>query len=313
MITRTVVRLFYLISCFKRMQMFRSMYFLFWSLMLKRSRDQPLTTLSTIQAVAYDMDAVLDRLLRVQDIPRSRPFILLTWAQTTDAMLSHTPGARTQISGHQSSALTHSLRALHDVILVGIGTILADDPRLSTRLDTHTRKIVHNALERYKRAITHHDACPTAAVLDSQLRTPVSAKFLSQPHCANATRRPFVFTGERQVKNPNYIPLRERAEIIDVDVDHTRVGAKLSLTNVVDRLQQKGVKSIMVEGGPTILASFIAAGLYDLVIITLAPVIFGKGVPLMGNHLMPQSAVTRFLEPQWVQLGDDMVLIGAPT
>lgn len=258
------------------------------------------------------MDVILDRLLRVQDIPRSRPFILLTWAQTADAMLSHTPGARTQISGHQSSALTHSLRALHDVILVGIGTVLADDPRLSTRLDSDTRKIVDYALEKHTRNLKYHDACPTAVVLDSQLRTPVSAKFLSQPHCANATRRPFVFTGKGEVKNPKYIPLGERAEIVDVDADRTITGIKLDLINVVDRLQKKGVSSIMVEGGPSVLASFIAAGLYDLVIVTLAPVIFGNGVPLMGSQLDAQLGVTRFKEPQWVQLGDDMVLVGAP-
>lgn len=228
-------------------------------------------------------------------------------------MVSDTPGTRTQISGYQSSGLTHSLRALHDAILVGIGTVLADDPRLSTRLDKVTRNIVNDALEKHTRVLKYPDACPTAVVLDSHLRTPPSAKFLSQPHCADATRRPLVFTRKSEATNPNYIPLDNQADIVPVDTDNAGQGTMLNLVSVVDHLNQMGVNSVMVEGGPSVLTSFIAAGLCDLLIITLAPVIFGKGVSFAGNQSVAQSSITRLHQPQWIQLGDDMVLIGAPS
>lgn len=260
----------------------------------------------------FDMDGILERLLDAQKLPRTRPFILLTWAQTTDAMLSHVPGTRTQISGSQSNALTHSLRALHDIILVGVGTVLADDPRLSTRLENSTRNRVHALSRKYDRSLKHDDACPIAAVLDSGLRTPTTSKFLTQPHCKYVWRRPFVFTKVGMGENLRAPELSRFARVVEVDAIPTTKGTILNLTDVVDRLQLEGATSVMVEGGPTVLSSFLEAGLCDLLIITIAPIIFSQGLPLTDVSRDNGPFLMRMKNPQWLQLGNDVVLVAEP-
>ncbi|HEY0710430.1 MAG TPA: dihydrofolate reductase family protein, partial [Polyangia bacterium] len=89
---------------------------------------------------------------------RGRPFVTLTWAQSLDGCIAREPGQRTVISGDETMSLAHALRASHDGILIGVGTLVADDPALTVRLWS--------------------GESPTPIVLDTRLRTPLSSRLV---------------------------------------------------------------------------------------------------------------------------------------
>jgi riboflavin biosynthesis pyrimidine reductase len=92
------------------------------------------------------------------------PVVTLAWARTSSGAIAAADGSRTAVSGSESLLLTHRLRALHRAILVGIQTVLSDDPLLSVRLVEGSQ--------------------PRPVVLDSRLRTPPRARLLTRPDMA---------------------------------------------------------------------------------------------------------------------------------
>src|SRR5512143_1701471 len=94
-----------------------------------------------------------------QPSEKGRPLVSLCYAQSLDGCIAAERGRPTQLSGPETKQITHRLRALHDGILVGIGTVLADDPHLTVR---HAR-----------------GENPQPVVLDSRLRTPVEARLIA--------------------------------------------------------------------------------------------------------------------------------------
>src|SRR5258708_3330412 len=117
------------------------------------------------------MDALLHDLgqVRARKRPRERPFVTLAYAQSVDGSISIARGLRSALSGPESLRYTHALRAGHHGILVGVGTVLADDPELRVRL------------------VEGRD--PQPVIVDSHLSTPLHAKLLAQ-----AGRRPWIGT-----------------------------------------------------------------------------------------------------------------------
>lgn len=252
-----------------------------------------------------------------------RPWVTLTWAQSLDGKLSTTSTAQTLISGSQSMELTHGLRALHHTILVGSNTVLIDNPRLTTRLSPLIRAKLslapslfhdsnscsveqHNQLD----TILH----PIPVILDSRQRVEPEARFMQTPR--KAPGRPFIFCTE----TPE--PLRHTsANVISVPsklkYQESRKGNEnpklLSLSAVVDHLSTERIKSVMVEGGATVLSSFFADGLWDIAIVTIAPTVFGGGPSLQPTPESPKCfANLRFSKSHWFRLGDDVVLVGFP-
>src|SRR5512135_1934375 len=104
-------------------------------------------------------------------VNRDRPRVTLTYAQSLDGSIAARSGMPLALSGTESMHYTHQLRAAHDAILVGIGTVLSDDPRLNVRLTG--------------------GLSPRPIVLDSSLRCPSTAR------CLEAGRRPIVATTDR--------------------------------------------------------------------------------------------------------------------
>lgn len=218
--------------------------------------------------------------------PPGRPLVTLTYAQSLDGSISHRPDAPLALSGPETKHLTHRLRAAHDAILVGVGTVLADDPKLTAR-----------------RVGGPH---PLPVVLDSHLRTPPTARVLRHPRgCLLAT-------------TPAAPPEREAAlraqgaRVVRLPVDEDGV----SLPALLAWLYEEGLRSLMVEGGRRVLTAFLKAGLVDWVLLTIVPYFVG-GVPALGP-LPPRtpnpSSVEAFpgLAPDWrvLRLGRDLVLWG---
>jgi riboflavin-specific deaminase-like protein len=211
-----------------------------------------------------------------------RPFVTLSYAQSLDGSIADRPGRPLTLSGPQAMALTHGLRASHQAILVGIGTVLADNPRLNVRL------------------VAGSD--PQPVVVDSRLRFPPYANLLKN------SRPPIIAT------NAGADPERQQAL--------EAAGAKIlilpgingwvDLPDLLEHLGSMDINSLMVEGGAQIITSFLASRLVDQVVLTIAPLLVGglRVVNQLGRSSRQRFPRLKHLSYQ--QLGDDLVLRGEP-
>lgn len=207
--------------------------------------------------------------------PESRPWVTLSYAQSLDACLTLTRGTPTAISGAEALRLTHAARAAHAAILIGIGTLLADDPRLTARLA--------NAQQ------------PQPVILDSRLRTPQHARVLQHPLGA------WIITTHAAPSVRAHALSQAGARIIRVNADsHGRV----SLNEALAYLSSASIASVMVEGGAQILSALLTHSLADFALITIAPLILG-GLPAL--QLPPTPRPLHAIH--WQPCGKDMVLL----
>jgi riboflavin-specific deaminase-like protein len=212
---------------------------------------------------------------------RRRPFVTLAWAQSVDGSIALEAGRRYAVSGQESLSLTHALRAEHDAILVGIGTLLADDPQLTVRL--------------------WEGRSPNPVVLDSRLRTPLSSRLV-----ADAGIRPLRIACTAAADAGGRALLEARgAEVLCLPAWSN---GWVDLDELLCSLYQVGVRKLMVEGGAKVLTSFLRASLGDFAVVTVAPVLLG-GLPAVGA--LERGHLPRLRDVASHRLGDDWVLEGA--
>lgn len=208
------------------------------------------------------------------------PAVTLSWARSVTGAIAAADGARTALSGPESLLLIHRLRAMHEAILVGIQTVLSDDPLLSVRLV--------------------QGAQPQPVVLDSRLRFPPDAQLLSR-----ADRKPWIFhsedegspaTGEQGSVSALTLE-RKGARLFSVH----RSDRGLDLHQVLAALLAEGIHSLMVEGGARVLESFMSQGLASQAVITVSPLriegIQGPRMPGTGISLRERYGID---EVVWV-------------
>ena len=206
-----------------------------------------------------------------------RPFVTLSYAQSWDGSITTRSGESLALSGAEATRLTHQLRSLHDGILVGIGTVLTDDPQLTVREWSGPN--------------------PQPIVLDSQLRMPVNARL-----CHHTDKNCWVLT---RIKDAN--DYSDQVEIITLGSD---IDGRVNLLDALSLLWEKGIRMLMVEGGSDVITAFLKAQLADALVLTVAPTLVGgyKGVGNLGichKHLLPQI---RPLSAE--MLGDDLIMWG---
>lgn len=206
-----------------------------------------------------------------------RPQVTLCYAQSWDGSLALSPNESLALSNPQSMRLTHRLRSMHDGILVGIGTVLADDPQLTVRECSGQN--------------------PQPIVLDSQLRMP-SASRLSQ----SQGRQCWVLTRQEHAST-----IRDDIKLIGVAVGED---GSVDLALAMQELWQRGIRSIMVEGGAQVISAFIRAGLADAIVLTIAPALVG-GYKAIGDLGIHSSARLPRIAPLHTQrLEDDLIMWG---
>jgi riboflavin-specific deaminase-like protein len=182
-----------------------------------------------------------------------RPYITLSWAQTLDGRIATITGDSRWIGGPESLQFAHELRRDNDAILVGIGTALADNPRLTCRIPGGKN--------------------PSRVVLDARLRLPVTSELADVSEAPTA-----IYTANADAETAGSLWNR------GVDIRRTPlIGGRLDLSRVVDDLGARGVKSLFVEGGAAVLTSFLSAGLADRVVVVTAPFLLGAGVEAVGD------------------------------
>ena len=206
-----------------------------------------------------------------------RPFVTWSYAQSWDGSITTRSGESLALSGLEATRLTHQLRSLHDGILVGIGTVLTDDPQLTVREWSGPN--------------------PQPIVLDSQLRMPVNARL-----CQHADKNCWVLTRLKDEQDYN-----AQVEILTLGSD---LEGRVNLLDALALLWEKGIRMLMVEGGSDVITAFLKAQLADALVLTVAPTLVGgyKGVGHLGitdKQLLPQ------IRPMSVEmLGDDLIMWG---
>jgi diaminohydroxyphosphoribosylaminopyrimidine deaminase/5-amino-6-(5-phosphoribosylamino)uracil reductase len=185
-------------------------------------------------------------------VTRKRPMVTLKLAVTADSFAAGPAGdPRLVITGAPANGLVHVMRAMHDAVMTGIGTILADDSLLNVRLP---------GLE---------DRKPLRVVLDSDLRLPPSSRLATTA----ATLPTLAIAGEG-ASEERAARLREAR----IEVAHVRrdVAGRVDLHAALALLAARGLTRIFCEGGPRVAAGLIGQGLADEVIIITAPGPLGR-------------------------------------
>ena len=204
-----------------------------------------------------------------------RPAFTLKAAVTLDGKIATRTGESKWITGEASRADVHRLRDTHDAVMVGIGTVLADDPRLTARIP--------NARD------------PVRIVIDSQLRTPKAAKLL-----AKGARTIVATTVKGKLKGADVWRFAATGD------------GRVPLDELARRLGAEGLTSVLVEGGSEIHAALVAAGLADELVLYIAPTIVGGPAPswVGGGGVATLAGAPRFeLVGDPIRLGDDLRVI----
>ena len=219
--------------------------------------------------------------LATADTPDQRPVVMLSYAQSLDGSVALRRGESLALSSPPALAFTHRLRAAHDAILVGVGTVLADNPRLSVRLVS--------------------GSSPQPVVLDTHLRFPNGAALLEQP-CL-----PWIATGPK-VNAAKKMALQDKGvTVLALRLD---AAGRVELPALLAALRARGVRRLMVEGGATVLTSFLVGRWVDFMAVTVSPLLVGGLHALTDPLASAETALPRLRDPQWVQMGPDGVIWG---
>ncbi len=176
------------------------------------------------------------------------PLVIGQLGQSIDGFIATASGHSHYVTGEASILHLHRLRALSDCVIVGAGTVAADDPRLTTRLVSGEN--------------------PLRVVLDPQLRLPLARQVFQD------AQAPTLRVRARGVPLP---ATHVRAGVEDLELP--AAAGRLDLASLLAELHARGHRSILVEGGGVTLSGFLAAGLLDRLHLAVAPFIMGEGRP----------------------------------
>ncbi len=181
-----------------------------------------------------------------------RPYVHLKVAVSADGRIAPPRGSSRWITGKRARWLGHRLRRRADTVLVGVGTVLSDDPALSVRL------------------CPCHGPPPRPVVLDTMARTPPSARLVREARGV----APLVFCGTDAPAERQEALEAAGARCVRVERDEE---GRIPVSSVLAWLAGEGVQSVLVEGGSKVFASFLRGGLVDRVTLFVAPVFLGEG------------------------------------
>ncbi|MFB2623722.1 2,5-diamino-6-(ribosylamino)-4(3H)-pyrimidinone 5'-phosphate reductase [Methanothermobacter marburgensis] len=209
-----------------------------------------------------------------------RPYVILNAAMTLDGKIATKTGS-SEISGEEDLRRVHELRRECDAIMVGINTVLADDPRLT----------VH-------RVDAEEGDNPVRVVVDSRARTPLNFRVLND-------EAPTVIGVSERAPASRVNELRKRAEVVVAGKD------RVDLSLLLERLHEMGVRRLMLEGGSTLNYSMLTEGLVDEVRVCIAPMIAGgreARTLVDGEGIDDMSEAIKLELERFYTLGEDLIV-----
>lgn len=210
------------------------------------------------------------------------PFVTLKFAQTLDGRIATSSGKSQWISCDESLNFVHKLRAEHDAILVGINTVIEDNPELTVR-----RVRGRN---------------PLRVVVDSKLKISLKAKVLQNPSKVKtliATTKKPTDTAFKKISATGVIVLSCRA---------TKQG-QVNLKDLFKKLAARNISSIMIEGGSRIITSALKENLAQRLVVVIAPKIIGTGTQAVGDLNIRQLNKAKILSVKKIwKSGQDIII-----
>lgn len=220
-------------------------------------------------------------------ITTGMPYVVLKMAMSLDGKIATFTGDSKWITGQEAREFVHCLRDSHDAILVGIGTVLADNPRLTTRLPGGSGRD------------------PIRIILDSKLRIPLDSQVLK----SRSNAQTIIATTEQY--DPAKKKLLEQMGALVLVLPATN--GRVDLTKLLQALAAREITSILVEGGSSVNASFIETGLVDKVYAFIAPKIIGGTEalgPVGGKGVARVETAVPVQSMKVTLIGDDVLICG---
>ncbi len=216
-----------------------------------------------------------------------RPFVTLKVAASLDGKIATRTGESRWITGESARRRVHQLRNEMDAVLVGIGTVLRDDPLLTTRLGIADQRD------------------PIRVVVDNLARLPLRAKAVNR-----ASTAPTILAVSQMAPRTKLEALeREGVQVIVVESSPRRV----SLERLIEALGKRGILSVMIEGGAEINASALREGVVDKVLVFLAPILIGgKSTPTAvgGDGIESLTQAVRLRDVRIERFDGDILVEG---
>jgi GTP cyclohydrolase II len=227
------------------------------------------------------LQPLVDRLATHRRSTTERAFVTLSYSQSLDGSIAVSRSTPCSLSCRKSLEMTHMLRSFHDALLVGIDTVLTDDPQLTVRYCEGDD--------------------PQPVVLDSGLRFPEGARLLRQrahkPIIITTPRAPGDHVRRLEDKGARIFTVREE-------------GGRVDLRAALAVLRGLGIRSVMVEGGATVINSILASDVVDYCVLTITPRIIG-GVKAVENLCQPHDAAPLSIDDcRYHTLDRDLIAYG---
>lgn len=213
-------------------------------------------------------------------VTKKTPYVTLKTAMTLDGKIATTTGKSKWITSEEAREDVHYLRHTHDAILVGIGTVLADNPSLTTRLAQGGKH-------------------PIRVILDRQLRIPLEANVVQ-----DGLTETWVITSQNASKEKENELARFGVNVIRVKDD--------SVQSVLNELGERHITNLLVEGGAEVSGSFLKEKAIDEWIIYIAPKAFGgreAPTPIAGEGIFEVADALHFSWKNVSQMGPDLKLV----
>lgn len=218
-------------------------------------------------------------------IEHKKPFVVLKAAMTLDGKIATAIGQSKWITNETSRAYGYKLRDIYDGIMVGINTVIEDNPMLTARVDGGKN--------------------PIRIVVDSSLRIDINANVVQ-----DKSAKTIVATTDKADKDKI---LKLQAQDVDVIVVDKDKNDKVDIEKLLDILGQQNICSILVEGGATLSGSFVAKKLVDKVYFFIAPKIIGgkeAKTPVAGTGILNLQEALALKDIQIEKLEEDILIIG---
>lgn len=223
----------------------------------------------------------------IKYITRKKPFVMIKSAMTLDGKISTNTGDSKWISNEESRLFVHSLRDRYSAIMVGINTILQDDPSLTTRLAHKEGKD------------------PIRIVVDSNARIPLNSKVIN-----SSLKAPMILAVANELPREKFRMLKDKN--VKVIAAGSKNG-KVDLSRLMEELYNMQIDSVLIEGGGTLNYSALEAGIVDKVLMFIAPKIVGGSqakTAFEGKGVSSIDEAYKVRDCEVMKIGNDILVEG---